>query len=255
MAQPSFDEAYNTLYKGWDRTGAQADYNVGGWKNKAGAQQYLNDGNSGANVSDPVEQARKLRDFNIESNKPAVAALEASKSPLQDRYKSLIDQIKGNQQVATNRQTVSTSNELGRRGIQGGGLYDQTFTDALNPITQQYTGMQADAINGQNTDISNIDTKIASLLSGNPDSAVSGALQYTGLQQQAADRSSQIALQQKQMDQQSAESAAQRSLQEKQLSSSTQNSNLINVGGKLYNTQTGQWISPPSNTSNVSAGW
>ena len=41
---------------------------------------------------------------------------------LKARYDNLLNQIKGKETVATNRQTVATQNELGRRGIVGGDL-------------------------------------------------------------------------------------------------------------------------------------
>lgn len=38
---PTFDQVFPVLYKGWDPASAQADFNAGNWKNKAGAQQFM----------------------------------------------------------------------------------------------------------------------------------------------------------------------------------------------------------------------
>ena len=80
MATPSFDQAYNELYKGWDRTAAQNDFNAGGWKNKAGAEKYLNNGISSYSppsapkvdlnsiYSNAVNDANKLLQPSIDSS-------------------------------------------------------------------------------------------------------------------------------------------------------------------------------------------
>lgn len=87
--------------------------------------------------------------------------LEGEKVTVQDRYKSLIDQIKGNQATAETRQTLTTNNELGKRGItSSSGLAQQEMTNALNPITQQYTGMLKDTGLSQEADLKDISSKI-----------------------------------------------------------------------------------------------
>lgn len=130
---------------------------------------------------DPIEQARKLQEFMIQQNQPAIQSLEASKTPLIDRYKSLIETIKGNQKVSEDRATLTTARELGRRGITGGGLYDQSITDALNPVTQQYTGLIKESQSGQETDLASIANQIASLQSGNAPSSIQSALEIDRL--------------------------------------------------------------------------
>ena len=42
--EPTFEEVYPVLYKGWNETAARADYNAGGWRNKAGVEQFLGGG-------------------------------------------------------------------------------------------------------------------------------------------------------------------------------------------------------------------
>ncbi len=108
--------------------------------------------------------ALKLSQQNIQ---PAVTALQATKQPLQDRYTALLDQIKNNQGIAENRQTVTTNNELGARGIlPSSGLAQKTLTDALNPITQDYNATYGQTVAGENSDLANVDAQIAQLVSG-----------------------------------------------------------------------------------------
>lgn len=138
--------------------------------------------NSQTYIQDAVRQMQ-------EANKPAIQSYEASipetqtkfatqRQSVADRYKNLIASIKGNQQVAETRQTVTTQNELGRRGItSSSGIAQQAMTDALNPITQQYTGLEKEAVtsrgaeeatsvSGESETIRAIRNAIASLQSG-----------------------------------------------------------------------------------------
>lgn len=88
--------------------------------------------------------------------------LEAEKQPLKDRYQSLLAQIKGNQKVSEDRQFVTTNNELGKRGISGDStLAQQEITNALNPITQQYTGLYTDTGLAQESDLRSLVNQIA----------------------------------------------------------------------------------------------
>ena len=131
---------------------------------------------SGLNTSSILDQAKQVNQFYKEQNQPVIAATEATKAPLAKRYSDLLASIKGNQQVAENRQTLTTNNELGKRGITGSsGVAQQEITNAVNPITQQYTGMAKDTTNQQNMDMANIDAAIAKLQAGNPESSVSTA--------------------------------------------------------------------------------
>jgi len=133
---------------------------------------------SGGSFEDIIKRTIAMQQ---EANKPAVQSLQASlpeigqrfetartqteaqRKPLQERYSNLISEIKGNQASSENRQTVTTRNELGRRGLVGGGLYDQTLTDAVNPITQQYTGILKDTGIAQEQGMQSIDQLIAQL--------------------------------------------------------------------------------------------
>lgn len=124
--------------------------------------------------SDPIYQAQRALDFQKKANEPVVSALQAQQAPLKDRYQKLLDSIKGNQQIAENRQTVTTNNELGKRGISSNsGLYQQDMANALNPIGQAYTDQYNTAFGNQNSAESDLAFKIANAQAGNPESAIS----------------------------------------------------------------------------------
>lgn len=141
------------------------------------------------------------------------AYLKGQVDPLKERYDNLISSIRGDQTKSENRQTMTTNNELAARGIvSGGGLYNQTMTDAVNPVTQEYsalvkdTGIQKEAdlqdllykIAGlttqENQDINTIDTQIAQLLAGQTDSALTSGLQLYQTQEQIKQAQAQQAL-------------------------------------------------------------
>lgn len=149
-------------YQGWDDAGANADFNAtgGGGKRTSGGGSSSGGGFSSVNPQDAINASIKALQ---EANKPAVESLQASipetsakyaqtrqqlqssQAPMEQRYQSLLDSIKGNQTTAENRQTLTTNNELGKRGISGSsGVAQQEMTNALNPITQQYTGLAKD---------------------------------------------------------------------------------------------------------------
>jgi hypothetical protein len=90
--------------------------------------------------------------------------LEGQVGTIKDRYKNLIDSIKGNQKVAETRQTTTTNNELARRGITNdSGVFEQEMTNAVNPITQQYTGIAKDAAISQEEDLQDNSARITGL--------------------------------------------------------------------------------------------
>lgn len=155
--------------------------------------------NNGLNTTDVLANAQKVNQYYQQQNQPVIAATEASKAPLQQRYSDLLASIKGNQQIAENRQTVTTQNELGRRGLtSSSGLAQQELTNALNPITQQYTGMLKDTTGQENIDLANIDRTIASLRAGNPEAAVNTSTGIANAIQQANQFQQQLEATQKQ---------------------------------------------------------
>ena len=172
-----------------DRWGGQTQNNQ---NNQQGIQLGSTQGGNFQNVLQSAIQA------NQQAIQPAVQSLQASVSPLQDRYKALLESIKGNQQTATNRQTVATSNEMGRRGIlPSSGLYDQQLTDALQPVTSEYAGLTASTGLQQEKDLQAIQNTITQLQSGASSDAIPQAIsllqtqlqnQQTQLQNKQAER-------------------------------------------------------------------
>ena len=195
----------------------------GVWDDNYFAKTYggASSSGNGGSQEDVIKRAIQMQQ---EANKPAVQSLEASipeiqknyqnqqqqltteKSSLKERYDNLLAGIKGNQTTAENRQTVTTRNELGRRGITGNsGLFEQTVTDAVNPITQQYTtlykdtGLQGESamrdLLNQITNLGSQQTEqeravrnaVAQLQSGAASTGITqGLQQYSTQQQQAA---------------------------------------------------------------------
>lgn len=114
-----------------------------------------------------IDLAKQMASLYQKQVQPAVTALKAEADPLKQRYQDLIGQIKGNQQVAEQRQTLTTGNELAKRGLlSSGGLYQQEMTNAVNPVTQQYTGMVQNASTEQESALKDLATRIAQLQSG-----------------------------------------------------------------------------------------
>jgi len=161
-------EGYNN-YKSGQKSGQYTDY----------AGYLAQGGKSGGNYSnDTVQNAIRM---NQEAIKPVVSSLEAEKGPLEKRYQNLLSSIKGNQTTAENRQTLTTANELARRGISNeSGVYQQELTNAVNPVTQQYSSQYTDVGLQGDQALRALATQIAQLQSG---AASTGITQGIGQQQ------------------------------------------------------------------------
>lgn len=172
------------------------------WKGNPGSDWSLEGGgNSGGGNVDVVGNAQKLLDFQKTANAPVVASLQSQTPGIQDKYKQLVDSIKGNQQVSTNRQTLVTNNELGKRGILNtSGLYGQEMSNSLTPIEAQYAGLTANANAGSIQDLQDLALHIAQLQAGNPETAIQGGIQAGGIQQGANQFAQNLALQQAQFE-------------------------------------------------------
>ena len=183
----SFDQAYPVLYKGWDRTAAAADFAATGGANKAGYQELVSGGSSGANVTpssftqNPVQSAidiaKTLREQNIQAAQPAIQTLETGKQPLIDRYQKLLEDIKGRRETAVQQAGITSAQEYGRRGIPlsssayGGYLQQQT-----TPVEQAYGGLLTGAEGEREDKLATIRNAIAMLQSGAGNVSMSDAL-------------------------------------------------------------------------------
>lgn len=175
------------------------DYNGVTWKGQPGGGWTPQTSTGGGalpgqapNSVDLVKNAQALLDFQKTANAPVAAAVGSQIPGVQDKYTQLVNSIKGNQQLDTNRQTLTTANTLGGRGLTSdSGVYQQEMTNALTPIDTQYAGLVANANAGSIQDIQGLALQQAQLLAGNPDTAISGGLQFGGLQNQASQIASQ----------------------------------------------------------------
>lgn len=191
-----------------NETWNKKQFNYGGQQYEindiGGGKRKLNLLNGGGNSSqpysgysfNPLDTARQIQQFQVEANQPAINTLQGQVPKLQDQYSKLLETIKGQGSVATNAQTLATSNELGRRGIMpSSGLGEQSIASALLPVTTQYANLEANTGLGQQKDLMDIANQIATLQRGDPTSAMSGATSIIGLQNQAnqlAQQSSQF---------------------------------------------------------------
>lgn len=159
-------------------------YGVGG----NGAQAYNPAiSSSGGAGGDVVANAQKLLDFQKTANAPVSAALGSQVPGIQDEYTNLVNSIKGNQTLDTNRQTTTTNNLLAQRGItSNSGVGQQEMTNALTPIDTQYSGLLANANQGSIQDLQGLALQIANLNAGNPETAIPNALNYGNVLNTAA---------------------------------------------------------------------
>lgn len=71
---------------------------------------------------------------------------QGKQDAINKRYDALIQSIKSRGQTAVTNQTNITSGELGKRGILSSStLAGQEMQNAVQPVTQQYTGLEAGA--------------------------------------------------------------------------------------------------------------
>lgn len=193
------------------------------WEKEAGGGGSSYGG--GGNWESTVQRAIELQKQAVQ---PAVTALQAEKDPLKARYANLIAQIKGNQVQAEQKQTLATSNEMGKRGIlPSSGLAQQEMVNAVNPITQQYTGLLSNAQTEQESNLRGIDTAIAQLLAG---AAQGGITTGAGIYQNEAQR----ALQQQQLAQQQQQQAIENALAQKQYEEVTKPMAQYELGKPYY---------------------
>lgn len=155
-----------------------------------------------------------------QSMQPAVDQLKTAQTTLQDRYKTLIEGIKGQQTTAENRQTATTAAELGRRGIlPSSGVGQQEITSALQPVTSNFAAQAAQAgVQGAESE-KGVLTQIANLLSQGGQGAISTALQLAQMGQQQNQFQAQQDLANRQFEQISLPSASESIRKSQQVSS------------------------------------
>ena len=211
-------------YAGWGDAEAQADFRATGGAGKGGAPAQSSVAPPPpppAPVLDPIAEAQKIRQFNIESNQPYAASLQASipevtqrfaqtnqqltgqLTPLRERYQTLLDGLTNtkNQQVQTAQ--TAASQEFGRRGIPASSTaYSDYLGKQVNPIEQNWGNQITQANQGQTQAVMDLQNLIANLApqevdakrkiqdilgqiqSGDPSSAIQAALSSLNQQEQ-----------------------------------------------------------------------
>src|SRR3990167_9727762 len=107
---------------------------------------------------------------------PALQSLQAQQDPLKARYSGLIEQLKGRQTTDITEANRATSEELGRRGIYGGGLVDEIRMQKTQPINQYYAGQETQIGYDREAAIAQLASQIAGLQSGAGQNAIQAAM-------------------------------------------------------------------------------
>lgn len=254
-------------YRGWNDTEANADFKAtGGAGKRTTGNSSGSSSPSSTSASAPIDYAALLNQQQAaqkEAIQPAIQSLQAQIpilqknystqigqkqaeiEPLNQRYQSLIDQIKNQGQTSVNKQTVVTANELGKRGIEGSSsLAGQEIVNATRPIEQQtqsavqQTGLQqaadvkgiqdaiANLYGQQNQDVGSVNSAIANLQANGGQTAIQQAMSLLGNQQQQQ-------LSREQMAQQAAQQKAANDLTLKQLEAQISQNTIANAISKM----------------------
>jgi len=184
LSQQQSKSLYNTeAYTGWGEVEAREDakkkgiqegnYSSGGYSGGSGGGSSYGNWDSFLQQQQAAQQAAIAPAIQqLQSQIPTIKANTATQvgqkqaelQPLQDRYKALLDQIKGTGQTSVNKQTVVTANELGKRGIEGSStLAGQEIASATLPIEQQTQSLVQDTGFAQEADIRDINNSIQNL--------------------------------------------------------------------------------------------
>lgn len=165
--------------------------------NLSEAQQYIADSNAGkvswddnqrsaaskiVDSFDPQKQIERAIQLQKDAVKPAVDSLQASipeiqskyaqtrtqlqaqQPALEERYKSLLDSIKGQGTQDVNNQTRITNQELGKRGITGSStMAQQEIQNTTSPLMQKYAGLEKDTSLAREDSLRQLQDSIANL--------------------------------------------------------------------------------------------
>ena len=263
-------------YAGWnDPAAIEADFKATGGSGKGPPSG----GGGGVSIPDPIEQAKKLKEFNIQSNQPYIQSLQnqiptiqqkfatekqslqAEKVPLEQKYQTLLNDLKNKETQQVSTAQTSAAREFGRRGIPlSSTAYDQYLGGQVNPIQQNFATLQTQTVQDQEESVrklqnlissltgqemesvSGIQNLIGQLQSGDPASAIQGALSYNQQLQQAQQFNQELAL--KQLQQSLAEKEFEFSKQSQPASLKDQYM-ALGEGSTLYNLLTGQNFTAP----------
>lgn len=141
--------------------------------------------------------------------------LQAEKTPLKERFDNLLDRVQGTFSQRREGATLTTSNELGRRGISGSsGIADREMQAAVAPLLEQEGQAVTDIgferegqlralqnaisnlVNDKTGALRGVYNQIGGLEAGAGQSGISNALSLLGMDQQASQFGSNLQLQQ-----------------------------------------------------------
>ena len=143
-------------------------------------------------------------------------AVRGEIEPTRQRYENLLQQVVANQQKSETAQTLTTSRELGRRGIAAGsGLLEQELVNAINPIREYYTGQTKDVGFEREEKLRGLQNLIGELGIGRSQQEIELMNTIAQIQAGAGTGGIQSALQMYGLTQQSRESQLDRDLQER----------------------------------------
>lgn len=115
-----------------------------------------------------LEAARQAQQMQIEANKPAIESLTAHKTGLDQKYAELLQSIDASQNVAVDKQTLATNNEMARRGLSAdSGVSQQEQARAVAPVTAEFGQLKAQTGTGRERDLTGLAETIAGLQAGN----------------------------------------------------------------------------------------
>lgn len=154
--------------------------------------------------------------------------LEGTKAPLKEKYSNLLNEIKGRQGTEEQSQTKVTNNELARRGILSqSGVGENEINSALSGVRQRYDPVVKEIGLEEAQGLSDIDSRISNLLSGETESVrnvrnaiaqlqAGGNTEALNLAQNLYSQNQARSMQEQQLKAQQEEQAYNRSLQERQ---------------------------------------
>lgn len=175
-------------YSSWnDPASIVADFKATGGQGKGGPTSSTPGANTSAldptqTFNNALDQAKGIRQFNIDSAQPQISTLQSNKSNLDTQYQSLLNSIKGDQTLAVNNATKATNATMAARGLSTQDPMAQTnLAGAQSAAAQPYSSLQAQTGVQQIQDENSIASQIAALQAGNPEQAISASTGISGL--------------------------------------------------------------------------
>lgn len=91
--------------------------------------------------------------------------LEGEKQPLQERYKTLLDELKNKESQQVGAAQTASAREFGKRGVPlSSGAYDQYLAGQVNPIQQNFSTLSTQTVQGREDALRNIQNMISGLV-------------------------------------------------------------------------------------------